>query len=94
MMLRLHYAGFTQGSFYVRNILTQPGPLTAPPEQRSKNTPSFRIIDFGRTDEFNTFIGSRENKERVERKEREWNNFLFDEDKRAQRELEIPHWNF
>ena len=37
-----------QGSFYVRNIMCQPGPLTLPPERRSYNTPSFRIIDFGR----------------------------------------------
>ena len=37
-----------QGSFYVRNIMSQPGPLTAPPEERSADTPSFRIIDFGR----------------------------------------------
>lgn len=37
-----------QGSFYVRNIMVQPGPLSVPPEQRSYDTPSFRIIDFGR----------------------------------------------
>ena len=37
-----------QGSFYVRNIMVQPGPLALPPEQRSYATPSFRIIDYGR----------------------------------------------
>ncbi|KAJ7113014.1 hypothetical protein C8R44DRAFT_882050 [Mycena epipterygia] len=46
--LRLHYADFTQGSFYERNILVQPGPLTVAPSARSDRTPSFRIIDFGR----------------------------------------------
>ena len=45
---RLHAAGFTQGSIYERNILVQPGPLSAPLEERSDGTPSFRIIDFGR----------------------------------------------
>ncbi|KAJ7741197.1 hypothetical protein DFH07DRAFT_751215, partial [Mycena maculata] len=48
LALRLHYAEFTQGSFYVRNILRQPGPLTVAPSERSDSTPSFRIIDFGR----------------------------------------------
>ncbi|KAJ7479762.1 hypothetical protein FB451DRAFT_1031491, partial [Mycena latifolia] len=48
LALRLHYAEFTQGSFYIRNILVQPGPLTVTPSARSERTPSFRIIDFGR----------------------------------------------
>ncbi|KAI0357717.1 hypothetical protein OH77DRAFT_1398151 [Trametes cingulata] len=48
LILRLHYLEIVQGSFYVRNIMIQPGPLTAPPEKRSYDTPSFRIIDFGR----------------------------------------------
>lgn len=37
-----------QNSLYTRNILMQPGPLTAHPSCRSHKTPSFRIIDFGR----------------------------------------------
>ncbi|KAI9060029.1 hypothetical protein FKP32DRAFT_1083589 [Trametes sanguinea] len=45
---RLHEAGFVQCSPYMRNMLVQPGPLSAPREQRSMDTPSFRIIDFGR----------------------------------------------
>ncbi|PIL28866.1 hypothetical protein GSI_08912 [Ganoderma sinense ZZ0214-1] len=48
LLKRLHAAGFTQGSVYERNILVQPGPLSAPPGERSDRTPSFRIIDFGR----------------------------------------------
>ncbi|KAK7018420.1 hypothetical protein R3P38DRAFT_2539238 [Favolaschia claudopus] len=48
LALRLHHAEFTQNSFYVRNILRQPGPLTLPPSERSDKTPSFRIIDHGR----------------------------------------------
>ena len=35
---RLHAAGFTQGSVFSRNILVQPGPLCAPPEDRSGDT--------------------------------------------------------
>ncbi|KAI1792680.1 hypothetical protein LXA43DRAFT_310147 [Ganoderma leucocontextum] len=45
---RLHAEGFVQGSVFPRNILIQPGPLSAPPEERTDGTPSFRIIDFGR----------------------------------------------
>ncbi|KAI0343570.1 hypothetical protein BDW22DRAFT_1356027 [Trametopsis cervina] len=47
-MHRLHAERILQGSFYERNILAQPGPLYLPPSQRSRATPSFRIIDFGR----------------------------------------------
>lgn len=47
MLQRLHYVGFTQNSFSVRNILMQPGPLALPPAERSLEHPSFRIIDFG-----------------------------------------------
>ncbi|KAF7433764.1 hypothetical protein PC9H_005729 [Pleurotus ostreatus] len=45
---RLHDAGFLQGSAYRRNMLVQPGPLTVAPESRSMDTPSYRLIDFGR----------------------------------------------
>ena len=47
-LLRLHHAGFLQESLYTRNMVVQPGPLWKHPSQRSKDTPSFRIIDFGR----------------------------------------------
>ena len=39
-----------QGSFYVRDIMIQPSPLTLPPERRSLDFPSFRLIDFGRAE--------------------------------------------
>ena len=94
MMLRLHYEGFTQGSFYVRNIMVQPGPLTAPPEQRSKKTPSFRVIDFGRGERWDDFVGDKTDKKNVENKQRQWGNSIFDEDRRAQRELQIAFWNY
>ncbi|KAI0715992.1 hypothetical protein C8T65DRAFT_572489, partial [Cerioporus squamosus] len=45
---RLHEAGFVQYSPYRRNMLVQPGPLSAPRRERSFAAPSFRIIDFGR----------------------------------------------
>lgn len=49
LFLRLHSAGFLHQSTYVRNIVMQPGPLTRHPSLRSMMTPSFRLIDFGRT---------------------------------------------
>jgi hypothetical protein len=45
---RLARESFMQRSFYNRNILVQPGPLTHPPADRSLTTPSFRLVDFGR----------------------------------------------
>jgi hypothetical protein len=50
MFVNLHEAGFLQGSVYPRNILVQPGPLTLRPSERSLESPSFRIIDFGRAE--------------------------------------------
>ena len=50
MFVNLHEAGFLQGSVHPRNILVQPGPLTLPPSERSRESPSFRIIDFGRAE--------------------------------------------
>ncbi|RDX52438.1 hypothetical protein OH76DRAFT_1345065 [Lentinus brumalis] len=47
---RLHKAGFVNGSPYRRNMLSQPGPLSVPREERSQYTPSYRIIDFGRAE--------------------------------------------
>ncbi|KAG6843743.1 hypothetical protein H0H87_001044 [Tephrocybe sp. NHM501043] len=46
---RFHFAGWAHGSVYPRNILAQPGPLDVPPSQRRNATPSFRLIDFGRS---------------------------------------------
>ena len=49
LVLRLQAAGVTNGSMFARNMVVQPGPLSAPPKERSMDDPSFRIIDFGRT---------------------------------------------
>ncbi|KAJ7983030.1 hypothetical protein DFH06DRAFT_1172208 [Mycena polygramma] len=48
LFLRLHMSGFLQKSPFKKNILVQPGPLTAPPQKRALQSPSFRVIDFGR----------------------------------------------
>ncbi|KAI0767599.1 hypothetical protein C8Q74DRAFT_1203803 [Fomes fomentarius] len=48
LVQRLHHLDYIQGSFYVRNIMIQPGPLTLPPDERTYKQPSFRIIDYGR----------------------------------------------
>jgi len=56
MFLRLHDADVVHNSPYVRNILVQPGPLTVLPAERSLRTPSFRLIDFGRSLKLSTMI--------------------------------------
>ena len=33
----------------------QPGPLTRPPWLRSMNSPSFRLVDFGRTERYDGY---------------------------------------
>ncbi|KAI0690027.1 hypothetical protein C8T65DRAFT_588230, partial [Cerioporus squamosus] len=48
MMCRFHDAGFLHGSVFARNLLAQPGPLHLPPEQRRRDNPVFKLIDFGR----------------------------------------------
>lgn len=48
MFLRVFAADILQNSPYTRNVMRQPGPLHLPPAERSNDTPSFRIIDFGR----------------------------------------------
>ncbi|KAI0063840.1 hypothetical protein BV25DRAFT_1823904 [Artomyces pyxidatus] len=48
LFVRLHAAGFVQESPFPRNVTVQPGPLSLPPAARRMQTPSFRIIDFGR----------------------------------------------
>ena len=44
----MHRQGFSHGHAHPRNMLVQPGPLSAPPPMRSMTTPSFRLISFGR----------------------------------------------
>lgn len=46
--MRLHKEGILHGSLADRNIMVQPGPLNVAPAGRSLDTPSFRVIDFGR----------------------------------------------
>ena len=50
LIKRLHKAGFTNGSMYMRNMVVQPGPLNVPRPERTMKQPSFRIIDFGRVE--------------------------------------------
>ncbi|KNZ76234.1 hypothetical protein J132_11104 [Termitomyces sp. J132] len=49
LIYRFHCAGWAHGSIYPRNIVIQPGPISAPPSLRSNEDPSFRLIDFGRS---------------------------------------------
>ncbi|KIK58010.1 hypothetical protein GYMLUDRAFT_98259 [Collybiopsis luxurians FD-317 M1] len=48
LVLRLHYHGWTQGSFFPRNILMQLGDHSEFPLMRSLQDRRFRLIDFGR----------------------------------------------
>ncbi|KAI9060047.1 hypothetical protein FKP32DRAFT_1734361, partial [Trametes sanguinea] len=75
---RLHDADFIQCSSYVRNMLVQPGPLSEPREQRSWDSPSFRIIDFGRGEALS--LGCRN---------RWFETWMNDEKNRARRELRL-----
>lgn len=54
ILYRMHRAGWTHGSFFARNIVYQPGPLTQWPTFRGLEPiqpRSFRLIDFGRSGE-------------------------------------------
>ncbi|PIL28838.1 hypothetical protein GSI_08883 [Ganoderma sinense ZZ0214-1] len=106
LILRLHHMDIVQGSFYVRNIMCQPGPLTLPPAQRSYDTPSFRIIDFGRgkswdweldQDPKEGGISEKEQEKRSEKRDklrREFRKKVVDEVARARRELLVPDFAF
>ncbi|KDQ52257.1 hypothetical protein JAAARDRAFT_198431 [Jaapia argillacea MUCL 33604] len=98
LLLRLHLADFVQGSFYVRNVCMQPGPLTAHPLMRSTKTPSFRIIDFGRAEHWDWFEdegkGKKSDEEWKRAREIEWWETRQYEVKKAQRELKIIDFGF
>lgn len=53
-IIRLYLEGISHSSFYARNILVQPGPLSKPLKQRSLAEPSFRVIDLGRATHWST----------------------------------------
>ncbi|KAF4588055.1 hypothetical protein EYR38_010016 [Pleurotus pulmonarius] len=58
-LLRLQHAEFNHNSFWVRNILAQPGPLHLPPHERSGDVQSYRLIDAGRMVHWSEFIADR-----------------------------------
>ncbi|KAJ7118708.1 hypothetical protein C8R44DRAFT_789049 [Mycena epipterygia] len=49
LVYRLHHAGWAHGSVAARNIVVQPGPMTAPQGWLRGPELSFRVIDFGRS---------------------------------------------
>ncbi|RPD60675.1 hypothetical protein L227DRAFT_547709 [Lentinus tigrinus ALCF2SS1-6] len=88
LLLRLHNLLIRQGSFYVRNVMIQPGPLTLSPERRSFAHPSFRLIDFGRGECFDRTPKGPNDEEWVKLR----NNFqvrVFDELRCAREQLLI-----
>ncbi|KDR77176.1 hypothetical protein GALMADRAFT_155822 [Galerina marginata CBS 339.88] len=81
LVYRLHLAGWVHNSLFRRNIVRQPGPLSAHPNMRALNAYhgrgglgkdwSFRMIDFGRTTHVSQTKGE------------EWEEYRKDEDKTA-----------
>ncbi|KAJ3743257.1 hypothetical protein DFH05DRAFT_1304020 [Lentinula detonsa] len=99
ILLRLHHANFIHKSFYVRNFLKQPGPLTKPPQERSISSPSFRLIDFGRTRIWRDEMEEALSIEREDQKNKilknaaqEWFTDRNYEVGKVFRELEIPNY--
>ncbi|TEB31049.1 hypothetical protein FA13DRAFT_1733008 [Coprinellus micaceus] len=68
LFLRMHNGGWVQGSPYTRNVLMQSGPIDTSPLSRIVNGMNersdlrqtmFRLIDFGRSEEFGWKTGDR-----------------------------------
>ena len=47
----------------------QPGPLTCHPQERSRSTPSFRLIDFGRSINIEEQVAKKKSKDGLTEKE-------------------------
>ncbi|EPT03271.1 hypothetical protein FOMPIDRAFT_1116483 [Fomitopsis schrenkii] len=94
LVCRLQLAGFLQGSMYVRNILWQPGPLSKPPQERSRKTPSFRIIDFGRAMYWDDHVLKVGDKEKKDRRAKEWQDQASYDRQKVERELLIQDWDY
>ena len=94
LVCRLHLAGFLQGSMYVRNILWQPGPLWKPPQKRSRDTPSFRIIDFGRAMYWDDHVRNVTDRAKRELKDKEWRDQAASDRQRVEKELLIQDWDY
>ncbi|KAI0649777.1 hypothetical protein C8Q79DRAFT_997833 [Trametes meyenii] len=96
LVLRLHELNITQGSFYVRNIMIQPGPLSWPPAERTYARPSFRIIDFERARCLALLLAGVEGEGEGERVSiaRGVHQALWEEEKQAREELLIEFMSF
>ncbi|KAI0695990.1 hypothetical protein BC835DRAFT_1344032 [Cytidiella melzeri] len=88
LMYRLHRENVVQNSFFVRNILRQPGPLHVAPEERSDDTPSFRIIDFGTATIYKQELRSKSDYNALVKKE------FRSENRLARDELELDDEDF
>ena len=91
LLHRLHKLNIIQGSPYARNILVQPGPLTHPPERRSLDTPSFRVIDFGRGEAYNFKEEAGMTHEERESARDEFASRIRDEQKAAREEMLLEY---
>ncbi|KAF9492036.1 hypothetical protein BDN71DRAFT_1433540 [Pleurotus eryngii] len=54
-LVRLYLEDMSHSSFYPRNIMVQPGPLSKAPKDRTMQHPSFRLIDLGRADHWRMY---------------------------------------
>ncbi|KDQ58457.1 hypothetical protein JAAARDRAFT_193028 [Jaapia argillacea MUCL 33604] len=102
LLLRLHLEDVVHGSIYLRNICIQPGPLTAHPLLRTTKTPSFRIIDFGRSKSWEWFWdkGPDKGKGKITQDAPRgpqgvvWSRMKRDEINKARGELQLRHWEY
>lgn len=75
-------------------MVVQPGPLTAPPSERSNKTPSFRLIDFGRGQDWQTFHGTSQSEEHLKAACRNWSVRCQLEAGHARDDLEVPAYEY
>ncbi|KAI0761339.1 hypothetical protein BD413DRAFT_647260 [Trametes elegans] len=96
LVLRLHELNVAQNSFYLRNIMIQPGPLDLPPAQRSFARPSFRIIDLGRATCLAVKLAEIGTEDKAARRRAisSVHQELWDEEKLAREELLIQEHSF
>ncbi|KAE9405636.1 hypothetical protein BT96DRAFT_312862 [Gymnopus androsaceus JB14] len=91
LLLRMHHHGWTQGSFFPRNILMQLGDHGNFPLMRSPNDKRFRLIDFGRGKSLKDAVEADRLRGDGKNTEQEiWHREQTDEKKEIKRTLEFP----
>ncbi|KIK69093.1 hypothetical protein GYMLUDRAFT_35141 [Collybiopsis luxurians FD-317 M1] len=92
LILRLHHLGWTQGSFWPRNIVMQLGDHGDFPLMRSSKDRRFRLIDFGRAEcRRDAVEADRLRGDGKHRKTEEWERVRNDEKRSVWEVLDFPH---